>query len=197
MISGPVALNRKTWPIVVVAALAAILGVLALLAPSSKPAARANDQAVDEDEDEHVAAADEPVEPRPLKAEFPRPVPAPASVSPREVVGPHPDDPHLPGMIPHPMTPERERIHAENRLIQSLNDAMSLRKVKEMREMLDEYRTLDPTDVDANQAGYDVIADCVEFPGDASLAAARQFYDMQRHSPLRRFVRRICFENSD
>jgi hypothetical protein len=95
------------------------------------------------------------------------------------------------------MDEARERIHAENRLIQRLNDAMSFRKVKEMREMLLEYRTLDPKDLDANQAGYAVIADCIEHPGDASMAAARQFYDTQRHSPLRRFVRRICFENTN
>ena len=99
--------------------------------------------------------------------------------------------------VRHPMTDEHRRIYAENALIQNLNDAMSFRKVKEMREMLVEYRKLDPTDVDAHQAGYEVIADCIEFPGDASLAAARQFYDTERHSPLRRFVRRICFENSN
>ena len=100
-------------------------------------------------------------------------------------------------MAPHPITPEHQRIQAINRLTQNLNDAMSFRKVKEMREMLVEFRKLDPTDEDAAIAGYEVIADCIEFPGDASLAAARHFYDTQRHSPLRRFVRRICFENSN
>lgn len=100
-------------------------------------------------------------------------------------------------MLPHPMDEARARIHAENRLIQRLNDAMSFRNVREMREMLVEYRKLDPTDVDANQAGYAAIADCIELPGEASLAAAHQFYDTQGHSPLRRFVRRICFEGSN
>ena len=100
-------------------------------------------------------------------------------------------------MRPHPMDEARERIDAENRLILRLNEAMSFRNVKEMRELLVEYRQLDPTDKDASQAGYAVIADCIERPGEASLAAAHQFYDTQRHSPLRRFVRRICFENSN
>ena len=100
-------------------------------------------------------------------------------------------------MVPHPMDEAHARISAENRLIQRLNDAMSFRNTRQMRELLVEYRTLDPSDADANQAGYAVIADCVERPGEASLAAARQFYDTQRHSPLRRFVRRICFENSN
>lgn len=195
---GFVTLNRRNWSIAAVAALAAILGVWALLPDDGEPVERANDQ-VDEEE-EYGAAADEPGEPPPRKAELPRRTPRPAptaSTSDDGVVGPHPDDPHLPGMKPHPMTPEHERIFAENRLIQGLNDAMSFRNVKAMREMLVEYRKLDPTDVDASQAGYEVIADCIEFPGDASLAAARQFYDTERHSPLRRFVRRICFENSN
>jgi hypothetical protein len=110
--------------------------------------------------------------------------------------------PRLPPAAPvgapsHPMDEAHARIDAENHLILRLNDAMSFRKVKEMREMIDEYRSLDPADTDANQAGYTVIADCIEHPGDGSMTAARQFYDTQRHSPLRRFVRRICFEDSN
>jgi hypothetical protein len=116
---------------------------------------------------------------------------------PSNVVGAHPDDPHAPGMAPHPMDDARARIAAENRLILYLNEAMSYRDVKRMRELVVEYRKLDPQDIEANQAGYTVIADCIESPGEGSLAAARQFYDTQRHSPLRRFVRRICFENSN
>ena len=113
------------------------------------------------------------------------------------MVGPGPDDPHEPGMVPHPLDEAHARIAAENRLLQALNDAMSFRKVKEMREMLADYRKLDPEDVERNQLGYSVIADCIEFPGERSLAAARAFYDTRRHSALRRFVRRICFENTD
>jgi hypothetical protein len=157
-----------------------------------------SDAAPDDDTEEHAAAPPH-VAPR-------RPVPARPSARPRasversfddNVVGPHPDDPHEPGMHPHPITPEHERIYAENRLIQELNDLMSFRKTKEMRERLAEYKKLDPEDIEKNQLGYEVIADCIEFPGEASLAAARHFYDTQRHSPLRRFVRRICFENSN
>ena len=100
-------------------------------------------------------------------------------------------------MLAHPMDDAHARIDAENNLILRLNEAMSYRKAKEMRELIAEYRKLDPADKDASQAGYTVIADCIEHPGDASLAAAHQFYDTQRHSPLRRYVRRICFENSN
>jgi hypothetical protein len=113
------------------------------------------------------------------------------------VADPRPDDTHAPGMPSHPMDEAHARIDAENNLILRLNEAMSFRKVKEMRELIVEYRKLDPADTDASQAGYAVIADCIEHPGEPSLAAAHQFYDTQRHSPLRRFVRRICFENSN
>jgi hypothetical protein len=100
-------------------------------------------------------------------------------------------------MLPHPLDEARARIAAENQLLQALNDAMSFRKVDEMRAMLEQYRKIDPIDVDKHQLGYEIIADCIEFPGDGSLTAAREFYDTQRHSPLRRFVRRICFENTN
>jgi len=114
-----------------------------------------------------------------------------------DIVGPGPDDPHEPGMHPHPITAEHLRIQAENQLIQKLNDAMAVRDVRAMRALLGEYEKLDPRDIEATQAGYAVIADCVESPGEASLAAARDFYATQRHSALRRFVRRICFENGN
>ena len=100
-------------------------------------------------------------------------------------------------MVPHPLDDAHARIDAQNRLLQALNDAMSFRKVKEMREMLVDYQKVDPEDVNKNQLGYSVIADCIESPGEASLAAARAFYDTHRFSPLRRFVRRICFENTN
>jgi hypothetical protein len=100
-------------------------------------------------------------------------------------------------MAPHPMDPQRERLHAENRLILHLNEAMSFRDTKQMRELLVEYRKLDAKDVEANQAGYAIIIDCIDHPGEAALAAAHQFDDTQRQSPLRRFVRRICFDNSN
>jgi hypothetical protein len=126
----------------------------------------------------------------------PAALPTPPHPSALNVVGPGPNDPHERGMVPHPLDEARARIDGENRLLQALNDAMSFRKTKQMREMLVTYRKLDPLDIDKNQLGYSIIADCIEFPGEASLAAARAFYDTQRHSPLRRFVRRICFENS-
>lgn len=152
-----------------------------------------------------VAAArvtsEEAVHEEPIVPATTIPTAAPAPVVPTArgevVVGAAPDAPHEPGMVPHPLDAAHARLHAENRLMQGLNDAMSFRQVATMRALLAEYRTLDPADADATQAGYGVIADCIEFPGDASLTAAHEFYDTERHSPLRRYVRRMCFENTN
>ena len=146
-----------------------------------------------------VAAPAPAAAPAPPPPPQPSAAPRPTPLSPEDprIVGPHPDDPHEPGMLPHPLDEAHKRLYAENNLIQRLNDAMASRDVKAMREMIAEYRKLDPADVEANQAGYTVIAECIAHPGEASLAAAHQFYDTQRHSQLRRFVRRICFENTN
>jgi hypothetical protein len=108
-----------------------------------------------------------------------------------------PDDPHDVPMHPHPITPEHRRISKMNQLIQTLNDAMSARDVKGMRELIAEFRKVDPKDEDKMQLGYGVIADCMEFAGHRSLANARHFYDTHRASTLRRFVRRVCFERAE
>src|SRR5690606_36561119 len=76
---------------------------------------------------------------------------------------------HEPETHPHPVTEEHERIFAVNRTIQALNDAMALRDVERMRELLVTYQTLDPSDLDGTHLGYEVIAACIEAPGDASL----------------------------
>jgi len=179
-------------------AAAVVVGLWFVLKPAEQRASAPDEPfgaaAVDAGGPEPAAPPRPPLQPRQQPQPNTAAQPPPAAP---QVVGAHPDAPHEPGMYPHPMDEARERIHAENRLILHLNEAMSFRNVKEMRELLVEYKQLDPTDNDASQAGYAVIADCIEHPGEASLAAAHQFYDTQRHSPLRRYMRRICFENSN
>ena len=191
----PTTLNRGRWSVAIGLAFLAGLGLWVALASKDEGAAPTERAAVVETGHEVSTQSVTPTAPSPpvlLAQAAPPPV---ANVL--NVVGPEPDDPHEPGMVPHPLDDTRARLDTENRLTQALNDAMSFRKVKEMRELLVTYRNLDPKDIDKNQLGYEVIADCIEFPGEASLAAARGFYAAQRHSPLRRFVRRICFENSN
>jgi hypothetical protein len=95
---------------------------------------------------------------------------------------------------PHPITPEHQRIQQELRLVQGLNDALDLKDATGMRTLIAEYERHDPADENAMRAGYERIADCLEDPGDRTRAAARKYYDQERASTLRRYVRRVCLE---
>lgn len=95
---------------------------------------------------------------------------------------------------PHPVTPEHLRIYRENNLLGALNGAMDEKDARGMRRLLAEYREEYPGDAHQLAQGYEVIADCLEHPGDASTAAARRYYDTETASTLRRYVRRHCFE---
>ena len=84
-------------------------------------------------------------------------------------------------MHPHPITPQHQRIYAENRLIGGLNGAMDVKDVPAMRRFLEQYRREYPEDDAELQDGYAVIADCFEHPGAQSRAAAeRWLHDAQR-----------------
>jgi hypothetical protein len=94
----------------------------------------------------------------------------------------------------HPLTPEHARLRRENALIGALNDALDLADPIRLRALVKQYRAAEPDDVHRLQAGYELLADCLEYPGAASRAAAEQYYRAERASTLRRFVRRICLE---
>jgi hypothetical protein len=102
-------------------------------------------------------------------------------------------DPEGP-MHPHPHTPEHERIFRENNLVGALGGAMDQRDTAGMRQLLAEYRRDYPEDSHLLQQGFAVIADCIDHPGEASTAAARAYYDANKASNIRRYVRRHCFE---
>lgn len=110
---------------------------------------------------------------------------------PRDPSTPDPEGP----MHPHPVTPEHERIFRENNLFGAISGAMDRRDTRGMRELLAEYRADYPEDTHLLQAGFSVIADCIDHPGVASTAAARAYYHANKASNIRRYVRRHCFEN--
>jgi hypothetical protein len=112
----------------------------------------------------------------------PRPV-APPNAAEVEGDGP----PH-----PHPITPAHERIYRENNFIGSLNGAMDVKDAAGLRRILAQYRDEYPEDSLALQAGYALIADCLEHPGSSTEAAARRYYETETASTLRRYVRRHC-----
>jgi hypothetical protein len=98
-------------------------------------------------------------------------------------------------MRPHPITPQHERIFRENQLIGQLNGAMDVKDAKGMRRLLAEYREEYPEDEHVMQRGYELIADCLESPGEATRAVAKKYYDTELASGLRRYIRRHCLEN--
>jgi len=98
------------------------------------------------------------------------------------------------GMLPHPITPQHERIFHENNLIGDLNGAMDVKDVAGLRWLLKQYRDEFPEDAHLLQEGYELIANCLERPGAESRANAQRYYDEELGSGLRRYIRRYCLE---
>jgi hypothetical protein len=99
------------------------------------------------------------------------------------------------GMVPHPLTPQHERIFRENNLIGNLNGAMDVKDAAGLRRLLERYRDEYPEDAHVLQDGYELIADCLERPGPETRAVAQRYYDEQLDSGLRRYIRRHCLES--
>jgi len=98
------------------------------------------------------------------------------------------------GMIPHPITPQHQRIFHENNLIGDLNGAMDAKDAAGLRALLRQYRDEYPEDAHVLQDGYELVANCLEQPGAETRAIAQRYYDEQRDSGLRRYIRRYCLE---
>ena len=98
---------------------------------------------------------------------------------------------------PHPFTAERTAIQRQNAVIGALHDAMDARDPEQMRQLVEEYRELDPADVQQLQQGFELIADCLEYGDDESRREAATYYEEARASTVRRFVRRYCLEAED
>lgn len=131
-----------------------------------------------------------PVMPRPLP---PPPAPPTEDVATSDGVPIAPPRGAVAGPAhPHPITPQHQRIYAENRLLGALDGAMEVKDVPGMRRLLEQYRREYPEDDNEAQDGYAAIADCFEHPGAGSRAAAEQWLDTHNGSTLKRFVNRHC-----
>jgi hypothetical protein len=164
----------------------AALCLRALLPEGAQPAAQAPRAPAPEPAAESTARAEPATGPVALAAqgntwvEAPRPAPLLVELAD-----------NVPGH-PHPITPAHERLFRENNLIGGLNTAMDVKDAVGMRRLLARYRAEYPEDGLALQAGYALIADCLEHPGVDSAAAARRYYETETGSTLRRHVRRHC-----
>ena len=133
-----------------------------------------------------------PQHPEPL----PQPETAPVNFSPEGVpIRPAGSaEVNAEGMLPHPITPQHERIFHENNLIGELNGAMDVKDVAGLRRLLQQYRDEYPEDAHVLQLGYELIANCLERPGGETRAVAQRYYDEELDSGLRRYIRRHCLE---
>jgi hypothetical protein len=92
----------------------------------------------------------------------------------------------------HPLTPEHVRIQNDNQMLGALNDATDIKNVERLRQLVEAWNRAHHEDPEKFGEAYTVIADCLEFPGEASRAKGRRFYDDNRASTLRRYIRRHC-----
>lgn len=102
---------------------------------------------------------------------------------------------------PHPFTPEREGLQQELRIVGALQDALDLEDVPALRTLIDRYRAHVPADENKLAEGYARLADCLDVDHDqrerehgSVRAAALAYYENERASTLRRYIRRICLE---
>jgi hypothetical protein len=137
------------------------------------------------------------VEPRPVE---PPPMPSPPAAPPVFRAAPEASKPEPvpydqnPGMPSHPITPEHERIARENSLIQQMNDAMDLKDGARLRKLVGDHAAEFPEDANQLREGYEIVADCLEHPGPATTRAGERFFEAERGSTLRRFVKRHCID---
>ena len=109
----------------------------------------------------------------------------------------HDGEPKFEGMHPHPITPQHQRLFAENRLVGALEGAMLVQDSAGIRRLLAQYRREYPEDQNMIQDGYAVIADCLDHPGEASSRAEAESWLVGHNgSPVKRFVKRHCLETS-
>jgi hypothetical protein len=184
--------------IALVAAIA--LGLAGWLILRARPAAEPEVQTVEEEAPAPVPIAPPAAQPTPtaktapvLTATAPRPLEYMADSVPIMPAGPN--DPHPNTYVhPHPITPKHVRIFEENALLFQLNEAMDGGEAPRLRALLTQYRLQYPDDPHDMQAGYTLIADCIEHPNDDTRAAAQRYYDTETASTLRRFVMRHCLD---
>jgi hypothetical protein len=92
------------------------------------------------------------------------------------------------------MTPQHQRIFKENSILGTLNGAMDVGDVEALRQLNEQYQREFPDDPQQLQSGYSLIADCLDGRTDETRTRAQRYFDEQRGSTLRRYVKRHCLE---
>ena len=168
-----------------------VFALWALVSAARRPEPRASgERPHDEPRTEQTPTRPDPVAPEPGPAPVVERAADGLPILPRETTVPVPPGP----VHPHPVTAAHLRIYRENNLLGALNGAMDEKDASGLRRLLEQYRAEYPDDPHELQQGYAVVADCLDHPGEAATARARQYYETETASTLRRYVRRYCFE---
>lgn len=94
---------------------------------------------------------------------------------------------------PHPITPSHTKLFKANARMGQVLGAIDVADAQGLRKLSQLYKEDSPDEV-ATYAALDVIADCIETNDEQSAYNAQLFYDTERASRLRRYVRRFCFK---
>ena len=124
----------------------------------------------------------------------PAPAPAAGPASVEGVVTTVAAKSELAAVHPHPITPAHERLRRQRNLVSRLDDAIDARDPDELRRALAHYQQEFPEEQRLLD-GYGIIAACLENAPSARVEA-QAFYDANRGSTLRRWVRRTCLDPS-
>lgn len=92
---------------------------------------------------------------------------------------------------PHPQSEEHQDLYRENTMSFDVLGAIDTQDVEGLRSLYAEYQLNDPMNI-MMMEGVRVIADCLEDNNEASRHAGQIYYDNNKASRLRRYVRRYC-----
>lgn len=98
-----------------------------------------------------------------------------------------------PGDHPHPITEEHLDLFAENEIFAEILGALDVQDLEGLKELSPKYRLHSPEKY-VVQNGLDLIINCMSNKTASAIYSAQSYYDTEKASRLRRYVRRFCLE---
>jgi hypothetical protein len=98
-----------------------------------------------------------------------------------------------PGDHPHPITEEHVDLFEENEIFGEVLGALDVQDLEGLKELSPKYRLHSPEKY-VLQNGLDLIINCMSNKTASAIYSAQSYYDTEKASRLRRYVRRFCLE---
>lgn len=93
--------------------------------------------------------------------------------------------------VGHPITERHKEIFRENKIMSKVFSAISVKDSKSLRDLGDQI-IQDSRDNISLYQGVNIIANCLDNKSSTSIYTAQNYYDTERASRLRRYIRRHC-----